>query len=79
MHRLDGGEALSYVRSRRIGGDLERESDASSTIWAVRTQSSTRTCCRASRPSTRPCRARCRPIQPSSDAVKLVRMGMDLE
>ena len=25
VHRLTGGEALSYVRSRRIGGDLERE------------------------------------------------------
>jgi LCP family protein required for cell wall assembly len=37
-HRLNGGQALSYVRSRRIGGDLERERRQQRFIWAVRTQ-----------------------------------------
>ncbi|MFO7634798.1 MAG: LCP family protein [Caldilinea sp.] len=38
VHRLNGGQALSYVRSRRIGGDLERERRQQRFIWAVRTQ-----------------------------------------
>lgn len=37
-HRLNGGQALSYVRSRRIGGDLERERRQQRFAWAVRTQ-----------------------------------------
>ena len=38
VHRLNGGQALSYVRSRRIGGDLERERRQQRFAWAVRTQ-----------------------------------------
>ena len=38
VHRLNGGEALSYVRSRRIGGDLERERRQQRFAWAVRSQ-----------------------------------------
>ncbi len=38
VHRLNGGQALSYVRSRRIGGDLERERRQQRLAWAVRTQ-----------------------------------------
>ena len=37
-HRLNGGEALSYVRSRLIGGDLERERRQQRFAWAVRSQ-----------------------------------------
>lgn len=38
VHRLNGGEALSYVRSRLIGGDLERERRQQRFAWAVRSQ-----------------------------------------
>lgn len=38
VHRLNGGQALSYVRSRRFGGDLERERRQQRFAWAVRTQ-----------------------------------------
>ncbi|MBK8051324.1 MAG: LCP family protein [Anaerolineales bacterium] len=38
IHRLNGGEALSYVRSRLVGGDLERERRQQRLAWAVRTQ-----------------------------------------
>lgn len=38
VHRLNGGEALSYVRSRLVGGDLERERRQQRFAWAVRSQ-----------------------------------------
>jgi LCP family protein required for cell wall assembly len=38
VHRLDGGQALTYVRSRYIGGDLERERRQQRFAWAVRSQ-----------------------------------------
>lgn len=38
VNRLNGGQALSYVRSRLIGGDLERERRQQRMAWAVRTQ-----------------------------------------
>ncbi len=38
IHRLNGGEALSFVRSRRIGGDLERVRRQQRFAWAVRNQ-----------------------------------------
>jgi LCP family protein required for cell wall assembly len=37
-HRLNGGQALSYVRSRLVGGDLERERRQQRFAWAVRSQ-----------------------------------------
>lgn len=37
-HRLNGGQALSYVRSRLVGGDLERERRQQRMAWAVRSQ-----------------------------------------
>jgi LCP family protein required for cell wall assembly len=37
-HRLDGKQALAYVRSRRQGGDLERSRRQQRVIWAVRDQ-----------------------------------------
>ncbi|MBX3000651.1 MAG: LCP family protein [Caldilineaceae bacterium] len=37
-HRLDGRQALGYVRSRRQGGDLERSRRQQRVIWAVRDQ-----------------------------------------
>jgi len=62
IHRLDGGEALSYVRSRRIGGDLERERRQQRFIWAVRTQIRNEILLPRVPPSTRRCRVRCKPI-----------------
>jgi polyisoprenyl-teichoic acid--peptidoglycan teichoic acid transferase len=38
VHRLNGGQALSYVRSRLVGGDLERERRQQRFAWAVRSQ-----------------------------------------
>ncbi len=38
VHRLNGGQALSYVRSRLVGGDLERERRQQRFAWAIRTQ-----------------------------------------
>jgi LCP family protein required for cell wall assembly len=37
-HRLDGKQALGYVRSRRQGGDLERSRRQQRVVWAVRDQ-----------------------------------------
>lgn len=37
-HRLDGREALSLVRTRRQGGDLERSRRQQRVVWAVREQ-----------------------------------------
>ncbi|MCB0062712.1 MAG: LCP family protein, partial [Caldilineaceae bacterium] len=38
LTRLSGAEALVYVRSRRIGGDLERARRQQRFVWAVRNQ-----------------------------------------
>jgi polyisoprenyl-teichoic acid--peptidoglycan teichoic acid transferase len=38
LQRLDGKQALGYVRSRRQGGDLERSRRQQRVIWAVRDQ-----------------------------------------
>lgn len=38
IHRLDGLQALAYVRTRRQGGDLERIRRQQRTLWAVREQ-----------------------------------------
>jgi LCP family protein required for cell wall assembly len=38
VHRLDGAQALAYVRTRRQGGDLERVRRQQRTLWAVREQ-----------------------------------------
>jgi polyisoprenyl-teichoic acid--peptidoglycan teichoic acid transferase len=38
VHRLDGKQALAYVRTRRQGGDLERSRRQQRVIWAVRDQ-----------------------------------------
>jgi LCP family protein required for cell wall assembly len=37
-HRLNGKEALAYVRTRRQGGDLERSRRQQRVVWAVRDQ-----------------------------------------
>jgi len=37
-HRLTGYQALVYVRSRRLGGDLERARRQQRMVWAVRRQ-----------------------------------------
>ena len=37
-HRLTGYQALVYVRSRRLGGDLERARRQQRVVWAVRRQ-----------------------------------------
>lgn len=37
-HQMTGLEALSYVRSRRIGGDLERARRQQRVVWALRRQ-----------------------------------------
>ena len=37
-HWLDGEEALAYVRTRRVGGDLERIRRQQRLIWALRQQ-----------------------------------------
>ncbi len=37
-HRLDGRQALAYVRSRRQGGDLDRVRRQQRMMWAVRDQ-----------------------------------------
>lgn len=37
-HRLDGRTALAYVRSRNLGGDLERARRQQRVVWAVRHQ-----------------------------------------
>ena len=38
VHRLNGGEALTYVRSRYVGGDLDRTRRQQRFAWAVRNQ-----------------------------------------
>lgn len=38
VHRLTGYQALVYVRSRRLGGDLERARRQQRVVWAVRNQ-----------------------------------------
>ncbi len=38
VHRLNGGQALTYVRSRYVGGDLDRTRRQQRFAWAVRDQ-----------------------------------------
>jgi len=38
VQRLSGDEALVYVRSRRLGGDLDRARRQQRFIWAIRNQ-----------------------------------------
>jgi LCP family protein required for cell wall assembly len=37
-HRLDGNQSMIYVRSRQIGGDLDRARRQQRFVWAVRNQ-----------------------------------------
>lgn len=79
VHRLDGGEALSYVRSRRIGGDLERERRQQRFIWAVRTQILNENLLPRIPAIYQAMQGSVQTDLNLIDAVKLVRMAMNLE
>ncbi|MCB0052373.1 MAG: LCP family protein [Caldilinea sp.] len=79
VQRLDGGEALSYVRSRRIGGDLERERRQQRFIWAVRTQILNENLLPRVPAIYQAMQGSVQTDLNLIDAVKLVRMAMDLE
>ncbi len=79
VYRLDGGEALSYVRSRRIGGDLERERRQQRFIWAVRTQIRNENLLQRVPAIYQAMQGSVQTDLNLIDAVKLVRMAMNLE
>lgn len=79
VHRLTGGEALSYVRSRRIGGDLERERRQQRFIWAVRTQIQNENLLPRIPAIYQAMQGSVQTDLNLIDAVKLVRMAMGLE
>lgn len=79
VHRLTGGEALSYVRSRRIGGDLERERRQQRFIWAVRTQIQNENLLPRIPAIYQAMQGSVQTDLNLIDAVKLVRMAMNLE
>ena len=79
LHRLTGGEALSYVRSRRIGGDLERERRQQRFIWAVRTQIQNENLLPRIPAIYQAMQGSVQTDLNLIDAVKLVRMAMELE
>jgi len=79
VHRLTGGEALSYVRSRRIGGDLERERRQQRFIWAVRTQIQNENLLPRIPAIYQAMQGSVQTDLNLIDAVKLVRMAMDLD
>lgn len=79
VHRLTGGEALSYVRSRRIGGDLERERRQQRFIWAVRTQIQNENLLPRIPAIYQAMQGSVQTDLNLIDAVKLVRMAMELE
>ncbi|MFZ1768356.1 MAG: LCP family protein, partial [Caldilinea sp.] len=79
VHRLDGGQALSYVRSRRIGGDLERERRQQRFIWAVRTQIQNENLLPRIPAIYQAMQGSVQTDLNLIDAVKLVRMAMELE
>lgn len=79
IHRLTGGEALSYVRSRRIGGDLERERRQQRFIWAVRTQIQNENLLPRIPAIYQAMQGSVQTDLNLIDAVKLVRMAMDLD
>lgn len=78
-HRLNGGQALSYVRSRRIGGDLERERRQQRFIWAVRTQIQKENLLPRIPAIYQALQGSVQTDLNLIDAVKLVRLAMDLE
>ena len=78
-HRLNGGQALSYVRSRRIGGDLERERRQQRFIWAVRTQIQNENLLPRVPAIYQALQGSVQTDLNLIDAVKLVRLAMDLE
>jgi len=79
VHRLNGGQALSYVRSRRIGGDLERERRQQRFIWAVRTQIQNENLLPRVPAIYQALQGSVQTDLNLIDAVKLVRLAMDLE
>lgn len=78
-HRLNGGQALSYVRSRRIGGDLERERRQQRFIWAVRTQIQNENLLPRVPAIYQALQGSVQTDLNLIDAVKLVRLALDLE
>ncbi len=60
VHRLNGGEALSYVRSRLVGGTSSASGGSSASPGPCAARFSTRTCWHVSRPCTRLSTTTCR-------------------
>ena len=79
VHRLNGGEALSYVRSRLVGGDLERERRQQRFAWAVRSQILNENLLTRIPAIYQALNANVQTDLGLRDAIKLVRFALDLD